>query len=123
VNLRIEPGEVIGLVGANGAGKTTLMRTLLDFIRPTAGSIAAFGHDSVRASVAVRRLATYLPGELVMPSHLTGAQAVRRFSFARPALPGGRVAKLADRLELDLTRRIGDLSNGNSGGAFRSQGR
>jgi len=103
----------LGLVGANGAGKTTLMRTLLDFIRPTSGSLSVFGHDSVRDSVAVRTLATYLPGELVIPPRLTGDQTLQRFAFARPRLDPARVAALADRLDLDLSRRIGDLSKGN----------
>lgn len=113
VDLQVDPGQVLGLVGANGAGKTTLIRTLLDFIRPTSGSLTVFGHDSVRDSVAVRRLATYLPGELVMPPRLTGAQALERFTFARPVIDPARVAGLADRLDLDLSRRIGDLSKGN----------
>ena len=39
VDLRVDAGQVMGLVGANGAGKTTWMRTLLDFIRPTSGSV------------------------------------------------------------------------------------
>jgi ABC-2 type transport system ATP-binding protein len=75
--------------------------------------LTVFGHDSVRDSVAVRRLATYLPGELVMPSRLTGAQALARFTFARPAMGPARIAGLAGRLDLDLSRRIGDLSKGN----------
>ena len=56
----------MGPVGANGAGTTTLMRMLLDFIRPTSRSLTVFGHDSVRDSVEVRRLATYLPLLLVV---------------------------------------------------------
>ncbi|MEO6205484.1 MAG: ABC transporter ATP-binding protein, partial [Mycobacteriales bacterium] len=114
VDLTVERGQVMGLVGANGAGKTTLMRTLLDFVRPTSGSLRAFGHDSVKDAVAVRRLSAYLPGELLVPPRLTGYQALERFSFARrPRLDRARVATLAQRLDLDLSRRFGDLSKGN----------
>ncbi len=113
VDFAVERGQVMGLVGANGAGKTTLMRTLLDFIRPTTGSASVLGHDSRRASVAVRRRTTYLPGELVLPPRLTGRDAVHRFTLARADLEPARVMAVAERLELDLSRRVGDLSKGN----------
>jgi len=113
VDLTVGRGQVMGLVGANGAGKTTLMRTLLDFIRPTTGAASVLGHDSRSESVAVRRRTTYLPGELVLPPRLTGHGAVHRFALARPDLDPARVSALADRLELDLSRRVGDLSKGN----------
>jgi ABC-2 type transport system ATP-binding protein len=113
ISLAIVPGEVMGLVGVNGAGKTTFLRTLLDLLRPTSGAVSVFGHDSRRDSVAVRRLCTYLPGEFVVPSRLTGYQAVRRYTFARSDVDPAVVDDLALRLDVDLSRRVGDLSKGN----------
>jgi ABC-2 type transport system ATP-binding protein len=113
VDLELAPGEILALVGANGAGKTTFMRLLLDFIRPTSGGVAVLGFDSVRDSVEVRRRTTYLPGELVLPRQLTGEQAYDRYTFARDEPRRTRVGALARRLNLDLSRRVGDLSKGN----------
>lgn len=113
VDLDVAPGEILALVGANGAGKTTFMRIVLDFIRPTSGSVTVLGYDSVRDSVEVRRRTTYLPGELVLPRQLTGEQAYDRYAFARAAPRRARVREVAERLNLDLTRRVGDLSKGN----------
>ncbi|HVS67117.1 MAG TPA: ABC transporter ATP-binding protein [Mycobacteriales bacterium] len=113
VDLDLSRGEILAMVGANGAGKTTFMRLVLDFIRPTAGAVAVLGFDSVRDSVEVRRRTTYLPGELVIPRQLTGLQAYDRFTFARDEGRMARVHVLAERLNLDLSRRVGDLSKGN----------
>jgi ABC-2 type transport system ATP-binding protein len=113
VSLTVAAGEVMGLVGVNGAGKTTFLRTLLDLIRPTSGTVSVFGHPSHRDSVAVRRLCTYLPGEFVVPARLTGHQTLRRYTFARSDVDSAAVDDLAQRLDLDLSRRVGDLSKGN----------
>ncbi len=113
VDLRVDEGQILGLVGANGAGKTTFMRSLLDFIRPTSGRVSVFGFDSVRDSVHVREVTTYLPGELVIPRGLNGWETLARFAFARKGLERARVERLADRLDLDLSRKVVDLSKGN----------
>ena len=113
VDLRVATGEVMGLVGANGAGKTTLMRTVLDFIRPTSGEVRVFGLDSSQSSQDVRRRTAYLPGELVLPPRLRGHEVLRRFTVAREELDRDRVDRLAARLDVDLSRRVGDLSKGN----------
>jgi ABC-2 type transport system ATP-binding protein len=113
VDLQIAYGEVVGLVGANGAGKTTLMRTILDFVRPTAGAVRVFGLDSVKESVQVRQRSAYLPGELVFPPRLRGEEVLRRYTTARTALEAARVRSLTERLDLDMSRRVQELSKGN----------
>lgn len=45
VNLEIEPGKIIGLIGANGAGKTTLLKILSGLIAPTSGSVNVMGYS------------------------------------------------------------------------------
>ena len=68
----VAPGEVFGYLGPNGAGKTTTIRTLLDFIRPTAGSATVLGLDSRRDSIEIHRRTGYLPGEFTLYENLTG---------------------------------------------------
>ncbi|MDP2624295.1 MAG: ABC transporter ATP-binding protein [Actinomycetota bacterium] len=48
VSLRIEPGEIVTLIGANGAGKTTLLRTVCGMMRARGGSVTFDGKDATR---------------------------------------------------------------------------
>ena len=50
LSFSVQPGEVFGFLGPNGAGKTTTIRTILDLIRPTAGSVRVFGLDAHAAA-------------------------------------------------------------------------
>ncbi|MEL6237533.1 MAG: ABC transporter ATP-binding protein [Pseudomonadota bacterium] len=45
VDLNIHKGEIFALLGPNGAGKTTLIGAVCGLVRPTAGTMSAFGHD------------------------------------------------------------------------------
>ncbi|MER7797275.1 ABC transporter ATP-binding protein [Microbacterium sp. NPDC096154] len=113
IDLRLEPGAVLGLIGPNGAGKTTTLRILLDILRPSAGVVRVLGEDPRRGGPALRRRIGYLPGDLRLDERVTG-RALLSF-YGRVSSPGGhrRAQRLADRLEIDLSRPVGTLSKGN----------
>jgi ABC-2 type transport system ATP-binding protein len=113
LDLDVRSGEVFGFLGPNGAGKTTMIRTILDEIHPTAGTATIVGLDSHRDSVEIRRHVGYLPGDLAMYPNLTGRDTITYFANLRGGVDWGYVDELADRLDADLSRKVGDLSSGN----------
>jgi ABC-2 type transport system ATP-binding protein len=104
---------VFGFLGPNGAGKTTTIRCVLDLLRPTGGSVEVLGLDPRRDGVAVRSRVAYVPGELRLPERQTGQQLVAAVARLRGGLDAERRRDLAERLDLDLSRRLRDLSSGN----------
>ena len=76
VSFSVRTGEYFALLGPNGAGKTTIVRMLLDFARPTSGSLSINGLSSTRA--ACRTAVGYLAENHRIPPHLTGWQYLRR---------------------------------------------
>ena len=113
LDLDVRRGEVFGFLGPNGAGKTTTIRTILDLIRPTEGSASILGMDSHRDAVAIRRHIGYLPGDLAMYPNLTGHDTLTYFANLRGGVDWTVVEGLADRLDADLSRKVGDYSTGN----------
>jgi ABC-2 type transport system ATP-binding protein len=108
----VEQGEVFGLLGPNGAGKTTLLRLLLGYIRPSEGVARIAGLDCHKQSKAVRRLTTYLPGDARLFRHMRGKEVLQFFAAMRPRGDLAYAMRLADRLELDLKRRVAFMSTG-----------
>ncbi len=113
VDLDVRKGEVFGFLGPNGAGKSTTIRTLLDEIRPTSGSATILGMDTHRDAVAIRRHIGYIPGDLALYPNLTGMDTLTFFGNMRGGVDWSYVDELADRLDSDLSRKVGDLSTGN----------
>lgn len=110
--LDVNGGEVFGLLGPNGAGKTTLLRLLLGFLRPTSGQASLLGFDCERQSVRVRRNVAYLPAEAALFPQMRGREVLRFFSHIRHRTDLARSLAIADRLELDVNRKVSLMSTG-----------
>ena len=86
VSLQVQPGEIVGLLGANGAGKTTLIKMLLGLTHPTSGSVRLFGKLPSRQT---RTRLGYVPQGLGLYEDLTTAEnlafTARVFNEARNA--------------------------------------
>jgi ABC-2 type transport system ATP-binding protein len=114
VNLSVERGEAFGFLGPNGAGKTTTQRVLLDVIRPTSGRATIFGLDCRTHGVELRRRVGYLPGELALYKELRADRFFQMYEYLRGDNgANGYWRELAQRLDLDTGRKIGNFSRGN----------
>jgi ABC-2 type transport system ATP-binding protein len=111
-SLEVPRGQVYGLLGPNGAGKTTLIRSLLGFIQPTSGQALVDGCDCRLETLEVRRRTAYLPAEAKLFRMMRGEVALDFFSRIHPTGSPVRARQLADRLQLDLTRRVAFMSTG-----------
>lgn len=113
LDLDVERGEIFGFLGPNGAGKTTTIRVLMGEIRATSGSATIVGLDTHKDSVEIHKHIGYIPGDLAMYPNLTGKDTITYFANLRGGVDWDHVTTLADRLEADLSKKVGDLSTGN----------
>jgi ABC-2 type transport system ATP-binding protein len=115
LSLRIEPGEVYGLLGPNGSGKSTTLKIILGLVSPTRGRTEIFGRDS--RLVESREAVGFLPENPYFYKFLTGEETLR--FFGRLCGMGGttlkrRVNELLDLVGLNKGRKrpLGTYSKG-----------
>lgn len=113
LDLEIRRGEVFGLLGPNGSGKTTTIRLLLGLLRPTSGNATVAGLDCWRDSVEVRRITSYMQGELRLYGSMTGRAVLELLCDLRDGVGLDRAMAIAERvMGLDLRRRVRTFSTG-----------
>ncbi|MDE0571860.1 ABC transporter ATP-binding protein [Demequina sp. B12] len=113
VSFEIHPGEIFGFLGPNGAGKSTTIRSLLDLIRPTSGTCRVLGLDSRQDAVEIHRRIGFLPADLALWNNLTGEQTLKYLANLRGGVDWSVVRELTDRLDADLSKKVGEYSSGN----------
>ena len=113
VSLTVEQGDLFGFIGPNGAGKSTLIRTLLGLISPSSGKAEVMGLDIVKDRTEILKQVGYLPSEAAFYSGMKVGELID-FSAKMRGLDCRAEAKsLCDRLELDTSKKVDQLSLGN----------
>lgn len=115
--LRVEPGEIAGLVGPNGAGKTTFVEVVTGLIRPDAGSVTVGDVDALRHPRTARELLGVCPQETALYPSITVAEHLRLFGALaglRRAALRRAVSDIAEVMQLTevLAKPAGLLSGG-----------
>lgn len=80
LDLRVEPGEILCLLGANGAGKTTTINLFLGFLEPSAGRAMVDGVDVCTDPVGTKRKLLYIPEQIALFGELTGLENLEYFA-------------------------------------------
>lgn len=80
LDLRVDPGEILCLLGANGAGKTTTINLFLGFLEPTSGRATVDGIDVQTDPVGTKRRLLYVPEQISLFGELTGLENLDYFA-------------------------------------------
>ena len=100
IDLTIDRGEIFALLGPNGAGKTTLINIICGIVTPSAGTVAANGHDIIRDYRGARSIIGLVPQEL----HTDAFESVwATVTFSRGLFGKAPNAALCERILRDLS--------------------
>lgn len=110
INLTLERGKIIGLLGPNGSGKTTLIKLINGLLVPTSGEILIDGN---KPGPQTKKIVSYLPEKTYLPDWMKISDAIEFFVDFYSDFDKNKCFDMLKRLNLDLRRRLKTLSKGN----------
>ena len=113
INLEVYEGEIFGFVGPNGSGKSTTIRTMLNFIYKTSGSINILGYDSVTENSLIKKEIGYVSSEVSYYDYMTTYDLLKYSISFYKDIDDKRIEELCREFELDMHKKIRELSLGN----------
>lgn len=109
VNLTLEEGKIIGLLGPNGSGKTTIIKLLNGLIPPTKGSISVFGNP---VGIETKKIVSYLPERTYLDPNMNALDCIRYFKDFYEDFDEQKAMLLIKKLEINLKKKLKTLSKG-----------
>lgn len=110
VDLSVEPGRIVGLLGPNGSGKTTLIKLANGLLTPDEGTILIDGKTPGKESHAV---VSYLPDHPAIPLWMSVRQLLNFYQDFFPDFDRHAAEEMLLRLGITLKDRIKQMSKGN----------
>ncbi len=110
INLTIESGKIVGLLGPNGSGKTTLIKIINGLLTPSSGSVKINGNPP---GVESKKTVSYLPDNIYLNTWMSVDQIVNYFSDFYADFRKDMAYELLKRLGITPKNKLKHLSKGN----------
>lgn len=110
VNLELEGGHIVGLLGPNGSGKTTMIKILCGLLHPSAGTVTVDGHE---IGVDTKRVISYLPDQTYLDGNMSIQDTIHLFVDFYPDFDPNRAFDMLNSLNINPAARLKTLSKGN----------
>lgn len=109
INLTINEGKIIGLLGKNGTGKSTLIKLINDLLTPTSGNILI---DGKQIGIDSKNIISYLPERTYLDKSMTVEETLRFFEDFYDNFDSKKAKKLLKDLNLDIKQKLSKMSKG-----------
>lgn len=110
IDLTVERGKIVGILGPNGSGKTTFIKLINGLLTPTEGNILINGEAP---GVETKKIVSYLPDNNFLPSWMTAEQIVELFCDFYEDFRPELAYEMLERLGMSRKTRLKNLSKGN----------
>ena len=110
IDLTVERGKIIGILGPNGSGKTTLIKLINGLLTPNGGEILVNGQVP---GVETKKIVSYLPDNNFLPAWMTAEQIINLFCDFYDDFRPELAYEMLDRLGVEKKTRLKNLSKGN----------
>ena len=109
LNLSLDQGQIVGLLGPNGSGKTTLIKLINALLIPAGGEVLI---DGMSPGVETRKIVSYLPERTYLDESMKVRDIIRYFSDFYDNFITDRAYQMLSDLEIPLEARLRTLSKG-----------